>query len=177
MTLPFSKRNIEVVTFDFEQIFLSILSNEELISTYNLLFENGYQFHTPPRRAHIISEVNTVSWYINAYKHLCHNYNDILVPIILLIDGVTVYMYSHLCLEPVTFTLGIINRSTINKASSWRTLGLINDLNLTSSNKHRIKKNPGDNLRDLHSILKEILTPLVQLQRKGGFQWEFHING
>ena len=35
----------------------------------------------------------------------------------------------------------------------------------------------GDNIRDYHAILYTILAPLIDLQGKGGFKWEFHLNG
>lgn len=35
----------------------------------------------------------------------------------------------------------------------------------------------GDNIRDYHAILFSILSPLIDLQEKGGFKWEFEIGG
>ena len=75
----------------------------------NLLFEGGDPFSFPKRRINIVGDVNSGSWYINAHKHVCQKPDDVLVPIIFFIDGVTIDMHSHLNLEPVTFTLGIFN--------------------------------------------------------------------
>jgi hypothetical protein len=118
LQLPSSGRIVEVISFDIEQLLLSILSNKELMSVDNLLFENGNPFSLPKRRISKVGDVNSGSWYINAYKNLCHHPKDVLVPIIFFIDGVTIDMYSHLNLEPVTFTLGIFNRDTRNRAYS-----------------------------------------------------------
>lgn len=177
ITLPCSSQVIQVVSLDFEQLLLSLLSDEDLMTEDNLLFENGNPFSVPRRRVNKVGDVNTGSWYINAYKKLCNNVNDVLVPIILFIDGVTIDMYSHLNLEPVTFTLGIFNRSTRNKAYAWRTLGFINDLSLKSSIPRGESTKMGDNLRDYHKILETILTPLIDLQERGGFKWKFYLNG
>ena len=82
LQLPSSGLVVEVVSFDMEQLLLSIMSNKELMSVDNLLFENGDPFSFPKRRINTVGDVNSGSWYINAHKHLCHNPNDVLVPII-----------------------------------------------------------------------------------------------
>ena len=93
------------VSFDIEQLLLSLLKNEELMSVDNLLFEDGDPLHVPKRRINTVGDVDSGSWYINAHKHLCQKADDVLVPIIFFIDGVTIDMYSHLNIEPVTFTI------------------------------------------------------------------------
>ena len=166
-----------LLPFDIDQLLLSLLNNEELMCVENLLFEDGDPFYVPKRRINIVGDVNSGSWYINAHKHVCQKPDDVLVPIIFFIDGVTIDMHSHLNLEPVTFTLGIFNRNTRNKAYAWRTLGFVNDLSLKSSIKKTKELGLGDNLRDYHAILHTILSPLIDLQKKGGFKWEFNLNG
>ena len=175
--LPCSGHVVEVFSFNIEQLLLSLLNNHELMCVDNLLFEDGDPFRFPKRRINTVVYVNSGSWYINAHKHVCQKDHDVLVPIIFFIDGVTIDMYSHLNLEPVTFTLGIFNRNTRNKAYAWRTLGFVNDLSLKSSIRKDEPSRMGDNLRDYHAILHTILSPLIGLQQKGGFKWQFHING
>lgn len=84
LILPISGSVVEVISFNMEQLLLSILNNKELMCEDNLLFEDGDPFSFPRRRINTVGDVNSGSWYIHAYNHLCHGQNDVLVPIIFL---------------------------------------------------------------------------------------------
>ena len=79
-----------------------------------MLFEDGNPFNIPRRRINKVGGINTGEWYCNVYNNLCKKDNNVLFPIIYLIDDVTIDMFSHLSIEPVNFTLGIFNRNTRN---------------------------------------------------------------
>jgi len=74
--------------------------------------------------------------------------------------------------EPVILSSPLLNQSCRQLASAWRLLGMIEDLEISSSAKKtqqsgRIEEQ-GRTIRDYHKVLYTILEQLIELQRSGG---------
>ena len=128
----------------------------------------------------ILSDVNSGWWY----RETCQMFHlqpkkDILLPLILFIDGSTIDKYGKLSVEPITFTLGIFKRSLRNKSEAWRTLGYIESLNhMVSESITRRANNSKRRLQDRHTIIKFILKELIEIQGpNAGFEWDLSIGG
>jgi hypothetical protein len=80
-----------------------------------------------PNNTDSLDEIVSGDWYAHAFSTMCTLPNDFLCPIVLFIDKTHVDEFSRWTLEPVLFTLAVLNRSTRNLAKAWRPLGLVTD--------------------------------------------------
>ena len=199
---------VEVVKFDTIGMIHSLLSDPDLMKDENLLFtgddpypkfnENG-DLPNPS----VLKDINSGIWFKKASETLCEDVIDIVCPILLFIDGLTIDEYSNIQLEPVTFTLGIFKREIRNQDKAWRTLGYINNVNehdaynkvqeneedlsdtdsddTTDGNAQKFTSNYNinscDKLTDYHTILDEILSELREIQDFGGLLWDIPFRG
>ena len=122
---------IEVATFDFRQQLLSLLRDKDIMNSSNLIAEDP---SNPPKfDSKYISDVNDGAWYKSAYKYYNQQHgedpNRLICGIILTIDKTNTDVKGKLCLEPVQFSLAILNKETRKTNSrAWRCLGYINDM-------------------------------------------------
>jgi hypothetical protein len=127
-------RLAQVAVFSFEDMFHSLLSDPDVWNADNLLFpENSLSPVILPNQADDLDEIVSGDWYAQAFNNLCTSPNDFLCPIVLFIDKTQVDDFSRWTVEPVLFTLAIFNRSTRNQSMAWRPLGLVTDINRSSS--------------------------------------------
>jgi hypothetical protein len=132
----FPDKLANVVTFSFQDMALSLLSDESLMQPENLLWNTIHEQET-----HIRSDINSGSWFKQASIKLCLNGKDVLCPIILFIDKTVIDTFSKWTLEPVLFTLGIFNLSTRNLSNAWRPLGLVtNTIRMSSAENAELGK-------------------------------------
>ena len=120
---------IPVVYFLFRASIASLLSNADLMKDKNLLLNPNNPFDSMPDDGSTLSELNSGWWY----RETCQMFSlqphkDILLPIILFIDGSTINKYGKMSVKPITFTLGIFRQSTRSKQEAWRTMGYIETL-------------------------------------------------
>ena len=134
---------VEVVTFPFQEMFESLISDPILMHSDNLLFdtESPIPILVPTaRHDDELGDINSGDWFHTAHEQeRCLATSDatepvgshtILCPLILFIDKTQVDKMSKWSLEPVLFTLGIFKRSARNLSSFWRPLGFIPDESL-----------------------------------------------
>ena len=180
LLLP-SSRSIEVTTFSLRTSIVSILMDRKLMKTENLLINPDDPFGTQIDQNEL-GDLNTGWWYRETVEDVCTSDNNLLLPIILFIDGTTIDKMGKMQVEPVTFTLGILNREMRKHACSWRTLGYVEDLKNViheSFDKNASKIiSTRTKLQDYHAILEHILKDFQDLQGKnGGFRWKLDLNG
>ena len=171
-----SKRTINVATFSFIEHLTSMLSSKELMAEENLIFERkpNDPFHVP-RDNERYGDVHHCKYWDDTFDMLINDpTKEILCPLILYLDALVVDAYGNLSLEPVTFTLGIFKRFLRHHAKAWRTLGFIEDLDSLFGSNHIT---PLQKANDYHAILSIILSDLKQIQKAGGIDWEFEIDG
>lgn len=170
---------IPVVYFSFRAAVASLLSNSVLMKDDNLLLNPDNPFNSIPD-GDVLSDINSGWWYRETVSlfELQHG-RDILLPIILFIDGSTIDTNQKMNVEPITFTLGIFKRSVRNRHEAWRTIGYIEKLkHVVSESIVRKANNPKNRLQDKHTIIKFILKELIELQGPdAGFKWDLEIGG
>ena len=183
-----SRKWTRISRFDLKGIIYSLFSDPCLMTSENCLFHNKY-YRNPnmlssiPLSQRTYTDIHTGNWFLHAYNSICSHVNDILCPIILFIDGTPIDQYGHLSLEPVLMTLGIFDRSTRNKASSWRLLGYIPEEDLHADHIPNHGNEPaasievealGDQAKkrvDYHHILSYLLNDIVDLEESSGILW------
>jgi hypothetical protein len=146
--------------------------------TDNLLFPNPENpLKGPLPMSDYLANVDTGRAYQQAHTLLCMEPHHLLCGIILCIDKIATNRHGHLSLEPVYFTLTILNRQTHNKPQAWRPLGYIPNLGLQSKAKsaHALKKE--EKIKLYHDVLQKILAPLGKLQDDGGLPFCLHYKG
>ena len=170
---------IPVVYFSFRAVVASLLSNKGLMKDENLLLNPNDPFDSIVDGS-VLSDLNTGWWHRETCKMFrLQAQKDILLPIVLFIDGSTIDSNQKMNVEPITFTLGIFNRSVRSKAEAWRTIGYIEKLkHVVSEPILRRANNPKNRLQDKHSIIKFILRELIEVQGPdAGFEWDLEIGG
>ena len=177
LSLP-SKREITVTTFSLRSAIVSILMDPNIVNSTNLLIDPECK-HGCPERTGNLDDINSGWWHKETQAEICCSDNHILLPVILFIDGATIDKMGKLQVEPISFTLGILNRETRKRAEAWRTLGYIEDFDnvlTTNEDELKTKKVPSSTkLQDYHAIIDHILRDFHDLQGKhGGFKWKLN---
>jgi hypothetical protein len=171
LTLPVEEREINVVVHDARQQVYSQLTNPTLMAGPNLNFTNDDPFALPPESPSVLGDINTGLRFREAYNVLCTIPGlHVLCPLIFFIDKTHTDTFGNLCLDPVTFTLGIFKRHLRNQPKAWRTLGYI-----TNQSHHGTKGKA--KAVDLQAILKVIIEDIEGLNKNGGVRWKFPYMG
>ena len=174
--LPSCRANIGIVRFSFKAKLASLLLDEDLMSSSNLLInaDNPFEPHCPKENTKL-NDLNTGWWHGETSEEICKDDYDILLPLIFFIDAGKVTQRQSI--EPVTFTLGIFDRKTRNRAEAWRTLGYME--NLGNAEKSQKKKyNSKMKLEDYHYILSVLFQDVKVMQgENGGFRFNLTLNG
>ena len=75
-----------------------------------------------------LGEAHTGSRYCDLYEELAQGHNQLLVPIILYLDGTIINSKGHIELCPVSFTTILLTEKARRDAGAWRLLGYVPDL-------------------------------------------------
>lgn len=165
ITLPGSGIQAEVVVHNLQQQIYSMLNDPHLMKDENLIFPGDTPFEKPVARE-VYEDINDGSVYREAFEiYVKVKGRDVLCPLILFIDKTHLDLHGNLCLEPVSFTLGIFKLKICNLPMAWRVLGYIHNQSLMSY------KYSLDKAKDYHAYLSEIFKPIVKLQNSGGLCW------
>eukprot|EP00536_Pseudo-nitzschia_multiseries_P017116 jgi/Psemu1/314027/fgenesh1_kg.1387_\ len=71
----------------------------------------------------VISELHHGLWWKFSWKEICNpNLQEILVPIIFYMDGISLDAHGQLTLTPLNMTLGIFNVETRSRPEAWTTI-------------------------------------------------------
>ena len=135
---------IHVTTFDFKQQLLSMLRDNELIHPNNLALHEPMlsTSSTETRKDNkYISEIHDSIWYKCAsdyyVKKMGKDPYRVICGIILTVDKTHTDAKGKLCLEPVQFSISILNTKTRKKnPNAWKCLGFINDLDAYIYSEH-----------------------------------------
>jgi hypothetical protein len=152
---PGTYDKIKVTTFDFPSMLRSLFADKELFGDLNNLDVPQHDpFSQYKGETKYITSANSGSWYTKAWKKLCTNDNDFLVPIIFACDETRMGKCGA-C--PLVFTTSLLKQKFRNLSTAWRPLGYIFDLGLLKSNKQN--KNMSGDLKSLrlHTIYKAVL--------------------
>ncbi|KAI2501411.1 hypothetical protein MHU86_13078 [Fragilaria crotonensis] len=158
----------EIACFDFAPILLSLLQDEDLMAPENLVLnhEDPTSMYLP--RNNKIGEAHTGSRYRELYHELITRKNQLLVPIILYIDGTAIDSKGHVEVCPVSFTTSLFTEKLRRKSTSWRVLGYVPDLNRGRSSAMNSQANnaqsKGRTTRNFHAVMDVILNGMSKAQ-------------
>ena len=120
----------------------------------------------------MIDDIHTGNWFKRTHKSMINDHKkEMLCPIILYIDGVSIDSVGRKSLEPISYTLGLFKRRIRNNISAWRLLGYIPNVEKTTEIDYGSFGNKkGKFLKKIHyhEIINEILFGFKQIQKKGG---------
>ena len=139
----------------------SLLSKPELMQQSKLSLPNlndPFSFiNNPP--VDTITELHHGSWWAESWRdaNLDPQKNEMLVPIIFYMDGISLDSHGRLTLTPLNMTLGIFSTETRKSNEAWETIYFHPDLSsLTPENREK-KSVPFNNLQNLHRGLEAAL--------------------
>ena len=94
--------------------------------------DDRWQKYRP--QEHSRDEIHDGSWYAETYERLGvdHEKNQFLLPLIFYVDKTGITKNQRQAMEPLVFTTSLFNRSIRNQSTSWRPLGYIPNLDLSS---------------------------------------------
>ena len=177
----------QVVCFDFGIALLSLLQDATLMQLDNLVINpvDPLAMFRPPNNQ--LGDANTGQRYRDLYAELITDATrQLLVPIIIYLDGTAIDGKGHIEVCPVSFTCSLFKETVRRSVTAWRLLGYVPDLNRLRSNAMNAHANnvfpKGRTTRNLHKILDAILggmrnaqqgtdTRLLNVPIKLGHQW------
>jgi len=111
----------------------------ESLLTDPRITDNDYNFHdsdpfSPPPEPDTIGDLHTANAYYEAYqKYITEPSKQVLLPIIMYIDGAVTGQFQNLPITALKMTLGIFRRKVRDKEYAWRTLGYVADVSKQSA--------------------------------------------
>ena len=125
ISLPHAKSKVVMWRKDARDNVLSLLTDPRWEDDDWLFFENN-PFKAPPEDYPYLEDVNTGEAYRETYKRLITNKDrQILVPILLYIDGAVTGQFDNLQVTALKMTIGILNRRARDREYAWRNLGFV----------------------------------------------------
>ena len=116
----------QVVCCNFTSMLLSLLQDKNINKMENLVVNENDPFSKYISDNGKLGEVNSGSWYEQAYNTMVKDTNkDFLLPIIFAMDKTTISSTAHMSVYAVMFTTTIFDYKTCNKAESWQPLEYI----------------------------------------------------
>lgn len=198
ITLPSSKAKAKIMTNDARACMQSLLTDPRIGDDDYLFFDND-PFAPPPDNLDYIADLNTGLAYSETYKKLITKPGkQVLLPIVMYIDGAVTGQFVDLEVTAVQFTLGILTREARDRQELWRTLGYIPAVTkLKSKGVGQLRQSGHADSQmahqqaledegvgeedaippqDLHAMLEKILEDFVVLQASG-FKWSLTYRG
>ena len=201
IVLPSTKVRAKMVLNSPQKIMQALLTRPEIRSKHYLFHDND-PFAPPPEGLHYVADLNTGKCYYATWHDLITDpTKQILLPIVMYIDGSQTGVWADLELTPVKIALGIFNRLARKEGQFWGTIGYIPTITKdksrgrramvdsghanTTMEYHQLMRDEGmigakmknaHPAQDLHTMLDTILQGFVKLQ-KTGFKWDLFYNG
>lgn len=174
LILP-SGNTVEVTKFCFITNLFSLLTDETLMHTDNLIHGSNFrkQFHID-ETSHRFEDLGSGRWMVDTQFKVVNSDLDWVIPIVLYIDKT--YVKSKPA-EPISFTLGIFKRHVRNDPAAWRNMGMIpGKLGDLVPNKERYTQSKLAEIRlnDWHAVCNFILSDFKRAQKQGGLHWQFN---
>jgi hypothetical protein len=119
----------DIICFDFVPALLSLLQDESLMVTENLVLNKDYPMSMYIPSDGKVGEANSGSRYRELYKELAQGKDQLLVPIVMYLDGTAIDSKGHIEICPVSFTTSLFNEKARRDVKAWRLMGYVPDLN------------------------------------------------
>ena len=198
--LPNSKANVTLTLHNAWDCIESLLTDPR-IQDCDYAFHDHNPLSPPPpvTPKSTISELHTGKAYYEAYrKYIKFPQKQVLLPIVMYIDGAVTGQFSSLPVTALKIGLGIHNRKHREKEFAWRTLGYVSEVSAPSSRGKQIYyqsqhieaefvqlvQGEGQEdittdackAQDFHTMLDCLLTSYVEVQNNG-FIWDLRYRG
>lgn len=152
----------DVVCFDFVPALLSLLQDDGLMVAQNLVvnLDDPTSMYLPDDNK--FGEANTGERYRELFRELITSRNQLLVPIILYLDGTAIDSKGHIEVCPVSFTTSLFSEKVRRDSKAWRLLAFVPDLNRGRSSamnedaNNRKGMEAGRTTRNFHSVMDAI---------------------
>ena len=119
----------DIICFDFAPALLSLLQDESLMVAENLVLNKDYPMSMYIPSDGKVGEANSGSRYRELYHELAQGKNQLLVPIIMYLDGTAIDSKGHIEICPVSFTTSLFTEKARRDVKAWRLMGYVPDLN------------------------------------------------
>jgi len=196
--LPSTKARVKIAWTDAKFALQSLLTDPR-IRANDYIFDANNPF-APPENSNEIGDLHTGKAYKKTYERLIERPNEqILLPVVIYIDGAATSQFSDHSITAVKISLGIFTRKARDKPHLWRTIGYIPpnskhksqgkrlliesghlDATRTIHESHKDEGHLGGvevpKAQDLHAMLAKVLESFVKIQEKG-FKWDLFYDG
>ena len=163
---------IEIVLFDFKEVMIDLLSNEDIMDPNHLLFYDDNDPCAVHPRSCNVGEIITSDVFFDTHKRLCKNENDVLFPIVMYNDELNFDSYGKLKLDPFSLTFGRLPIHIRNQSYAWRYFGFCHNAKQTDTNK---KIDARTKMKIYHQCLHEIFKELKLIQDEGGIPFDLKL--
>jgi hypothetical protein len=161
-----SNRQTTVVTFSLKDAILRMVTNKVLFKPEHLLL-NVDNPCMPPTDNEYISDVNSGSWFQEAWRNECHAPNHILMPFAHFIDGLNCDKFGKLTVEAVLTTCLWFKQKVRNRSEAWWPHGFVQDQKLFGDQQNYSRN---DVAQDYHDMMSHIFKEMKQIRDNGGIK-------
>jgi hypothetical protein len=192
LLLPVSHATVKIVKHDAWDCFESLLTDPRVKDAdYNFVDHDPF---APPKKQGPIGDFPTARAHRVAYeKYITDPTKQVLMPVIMYIDGACTGQFQNLPITALKMTLGIYTRNYRKNEHAWRTLGYVASVSKANSRGKAIftesehmdaklqdlEEDEGlkssstkeNQAQDFHSMLEEILKSYLDVQTNG-FLWD-----
>ena len=200
ITLPNSKAKVTLTFHNAWDCIESLLTDPRVKDSDYSFHNNNPLARPPPVNLNgNISELHTAKAYHEAYeKFIKVPGKQVLLPIVMYIDGAITGQFSSLPVTALKLSLGIYNKKFREKEFAWRTLGYVAQVSTPTSRGNEVfyetrhmeadfvrlvRGEGGEEVRDdvckaqdFHTMLDCLLTSYVEVQNNG-FVWDLRYRG
>ena len=125
VTLPHSKAKLDLITFDAGDRVGELLTDPRFSDKDFLHYNNDPLAGPPDGELEYLADINTGRAYIHTHKQRITKKNQMLVPIIIYIDGTVTGQFDKLPVTAVKMSLGIFTNEARSRPEAWRIIGYI----------------------------------------------------
>ena len=161
----------DIVCFDFGVSLLSMLQDDELMLPQNLVINRDDPTSMYHPKDGKLGEANSGQRYRDLYNQLITpGRNQLLVPIILYLDGTAIDSKGHIEICPVSFTTSLFTEKVRRDSGAWRVLGYVPDLNRGRSGamnqfaNSTSEEGKGRTTRNFHKVMDAMMRGMVEAQ-------------
>ncbi len=148
---------------------LSLLQDESLMMTENIVLNKDYPMSMYIPSDGKVGEANSGLRYRELYKELAQGKDQLLVPIVMYLDGTAIDSKGHIEICPVSFTTSRFNEKARRDVKAWRLMGYVPDLNrgrsgAMNSFANASAEEKGRTTRNFHKVMDVMMAGLVKGQ-------------
>ena len=175
--IKYKEKTFPLVTWNAEQMIMSVMKDSDLFNDDNLIFPttNGDPFGILDEKCDFIGDIHTSKAYLDAYKKLqVDKEKDLPVGLMFYLDKITLDKHGHLSIDPVQFTLSILNRKARKSSNAWRPFGYIPNISHHSKaeSKHSFKAE--EKAHFTHILIENILSEYKEIEDNGICNYQFY---